>query len=70
MARPQHVITIEERTIWVNDREDVEIIIVNQALDLCRVAILRQETIGEVFVNLKNRGQMLTGRHVDGMHIP
>jgi len=52
VVRPQYAAAIKKRTIWVNDRKDVEIVIVNKALDLCRVAILCQETIGEVFVNL------------------
>ena len=59
VVRPQYAAAIKKRTIWVNDRKDVEIVIVNKALDLCRIAILRQETIGEVFVNLGIRGQTL-----------
>jgi|SRR6266540_1446556 len=57
--RFQIVMINKRATIWVNDREDIEIISVDMSLDFSRSAVLSQQTICEVFVDLKTQNQIL-----------
>ena len=52
-VRLQYVIINEKPTIGINDREDMEIVSVNISLHICRIAVLTQQTICEVFGNLR-----------------